>query len=151
MDVRYGQVFFTARAMYGSSKAKTPAAYLAELPEPRKKDITALHRLIRKAAPKLKPFMLGGMIGYGKYHYKSKSGREGDWAVILLANQKNYVSLYVCAVDDGKYVAETFKKELPKASIGKSCVRIKKLADVDLKVVERMITRAAKLGGMMEM
>lgn len=134
--------------MYGSSKATTPAAYLAELPEPRKKDVVALHRLILKAAPKLKPFMLGGMLGYGKYRYKSTSGREGDWAVLALANQKNYVSLYVCAVDGRKYVAEEFKKELPKASIGKSCVRIKKLADVDLKAVERMIKRAAKLGGM---
>lgn len=134
--------------MHGSSKAKTPSEYLSELPEPRKAELAALHRLIRKAAPKLKPFMLGGMLGYGKYHYKSSSGREGDWSVIALANQKNYISLYVCAVDDGKYVAEAFKKELPRASIGKSCVRIKKLADVDLKVIARMLKRAAKLGGM---
>ena len=134
--------------MYGSSKAKTPSACLSELPEPRKTELASLHRLIRKAAPKLKPFMLGGMLGYGKYRYKSSSGREGDWCVIALANQKNYISLYVCAVDGGKYVAEAFKKELPKASVGKSCVRIKKLADVDLKAIERMLKRAAKLGGM---
>lgn len=134
--------------MHGSSKATTPAEYLSALPEPRKTELATLHRLVKKAAPKLKPFMLGGMLGYGKYHYRSKSGREGDWCVIALANQKNYISLYVCAVDGARYVADAFRKELPKASIGKSCVRFKKLADVDLKVIERMLKRAAKLGGM---
>lgn len=136
--------------MYGSSKAKTPAQYLAAVHEPWKKDVNALHKLIRKAAPKLVPFMLGGMLGYGKFHYKGRSGREGDWAVIALASQKHYISLYVCAIDGDRYVAERFKNELPKASIGKSCVRFKRLADLDLKVVETMIKRAAKLGGMME-
>ena len=70
------------------------------------------------------------MIGYGTYHYKYASGREGDWCVIGLSSRKNYISLYVCAVKDGKYVAESFKENLPKADIGKSCVRFKKFEDI---------------------
>ncbi len=46
---------------------------------------------------------------------------------IALANQKNYVSLHVCAVDKGEYVAQKYKKELGSASVGKSCVRFKNL------------------------
>lgn len=133
--------------MKGNTKASTPKEYFDSLAEPRKAELKALDKLIRKAVPKLKPFMLSGMLAYGKFHYKYASGREGDWAVISLASQKNYISLYICAVDGKKYLAETYKKTLPKASIGKSCVRFKKLEDVDLAVIEEMVKKAAKLGG----
>ena len=64
-------------------------------------------------------FMLQGlMIGYGKYRYKS-----GDWCKIGLASQKNYISVYICAVENGKYIAETYKDALPKANIGKMSSR----------------------------
>lgn len=137
--------------MKTSSKAATTAAYMAELEEPRKSQIKALHELIRKTVPKLEPTMIAGMPSYGKFHYKSKSGREGDWAVIMLASQKNYISLYICAIDQKlkKYVAEKYKKELPKASIGKSCIRFKKIEDIDLKVITTILKEAEKHGGMM--
>ncbi len=134
--------------MFNPTKAKTPAEYIAMIEAPRKAEIVTLHQLIKKTVPKLKPFILSGMIGYGKYHYKYPSGREGDWAVLLLASQKNYFSLYVCCIKEGKYLADSYKKKLPQADIGKSCVRFKKLADVDLKVITAMIKEAGKLGGM---
>lgn len=133
--------------MKGDRRAKTPSAYIDSAPEPRRADLKALHALVRKAAPKLKPSMQFGMIGYGTYHYKYASGREGDWPLVALASQKGYISLYVCAMDGGRYVAEGYKARLPKASIGKSCVRFKRLADVDGKVLSEMVARAAKLGG----
>jgi hypothetical protein len=130
--------------MFKSSGAKTTAEYFKMLQEPRKSDIKALDAFIKKTVPKLKPFMISGMLGYGKYRYKSSSGREGDWAVILLASQKNYISLYACGVHDGKYVAEAYKKQLPKANIGKSCIRFKKLEDIDLKIIKEILLKAAK-------
>jgi hypothetical protein len=133
--------------MIGKSSARTPTEYLASLEEPRRSEVTRLHRLIRKAAPGLAPRIESGMLAYGRYHYRYASGREGDWFVIGLASQKRYISLYVCATDDEGYVAESFKDRLPRASIGKSCVRIKRLDDVDLATVEKMVARAAKLGG----
>lgn len=121
---------------------KTPSEYLAALEGDRKKDITALHKLIRKAAPKLKPFIHSGMLAYGPFHYRYESGREGDWFKIGVSNNKQYISLYACAIDEKKkYVAEGFKKALPKASIGKSCVRFKKLSDLDLDALAALIQK----------
>ena len=121
------------------SDAKTPEEYINSLEAPRKEEIKKLHNLICKTVPNLKPHMRYGMLGYGSYHYKYASGREGDWMVIGLANQKNYISLYACLSDGKKYVAEKHKKELPKANIGKSCIRFRKLKDVDLNVIKRLL------------
>lgn len=125
--------------MFQPSKAATPAAYLAALEGDRAKDVKAMHAFIRKTVPSLKPFMISGMIGYGPIHYVYDSGREGDWAAVLLSARANYVSLYACATVDGKYLAESYEKKLPKASIGKSCVRFKKLADLDMDVVAALL------------
>jgi hypothetical protein len=91
--------------------------------------------------------MRSGMLGYGTYRYRYASGKEGEWFVIGLANQKRYISLYVCAADDQGYLAERFANRLPKADIGKSCVRFKRLEDLDADVVAEMIEETAKLGG----
>jgi hypothetical protein len=125
--------------------AKTVAEYLAQIDEPRNTDVKALHQMITKALPKLKPNMVAGMIGYGSYHYKSASGREGDWPIIALASQKQYISVYVCALEDGKYVAEKHKAEFPKANVGKSCIRFKKTADIDLKTLEKVMKEGVRV------
>lgn len=132
--------------MFKPTQAKTVAEYIDLIDEPRKTDIKALHAFIQKKVPDLKPHLVYGMIGYGTFRYKTKSGREGDWSVILLASQKNYISVYVCALIDGKYIAESYKDKLPKTNIGKSCIRFKKLADVDLDVLSEIITKAIKEG-----
>ncbi|MGE3278856.1 MAG: DUF1801 domain-containing protein [Candidatus Altimarinota bacterium] len=134
--------------MKGNTSAKTPREYLAGLEEPRKSELKKLDELIRKSAPSLKCEMIYGMLGYGKVHYKTKSGCEGEWFTIGLASQKHYISMYFCAVDGKQYLAEGYKKQLPKASIGKSCVRFKKLEQVDLKVIQEMIKKTEKLGPM---
>lgn len=77
-----------------------------------------------------------------------------EWPVIALASQKNYVSVYVCAVDNGEYIAEKYKKDLSSkagsgnVSVGKSCIRIKNLEDVDLKVLKKVIQFAVKKPGL---
>lgn len=132
-------------------QAKSPESYIVELAEPRRSEIKQLDGLIRKTVPNLKPYMQSGMLGYGKYRYKYASGREGDWAVVSLASQKNYISLYVsCIIDNkpGQYLAESYKDQLPNASIGKSCIRFKKLDDLDLGVIRKILKKAEKLGGM---
>jgi|RhiMetdeSRZDD1v2_1073273.scaffolds.fasta_scaffold23511_3 Domain of unknown function (DU1801) len=122
------------------TKPETPTQYLASIPtRERREDVKAVHELIRETLPKLTPYIGYGYIAYGKYHYRYPSGREGDSCVIGLSSRAAYISLYVCGVKDGKYVAETFKKKLPKANIGKACVRFKKLADVDLSVLRQLI------------
>ena len=127
------------------SKAKTPTDYINSLEEPRKSEIKKLHKLIRQTVPNLKPSMRFGMLGYGNYHYKYKSGREGDWPIIALARQKNYISLYACMSDGQQYVAEKFKKDLPNANIGKSCIRFNKLDNIDLKILKRILQETNKI------
>lgn len=122
-------------------KLQTPREYLDNLAEPRRSELKQLHRLITKTAPKLKPRMWGEMIGigYGSYHYRYASGREGDWPVVGLSSRKDYISLYSCLSDGKQYVAELYKKQLPRANIGRSCIRFKRLADVDPRVLARII------------
>jgi hypothetical protein len=90
-------------------------------------------------APLLKPFIHAGMLAYGPWHYRYTSGREGDGLRIGLASNKNYISLYICATDGKCYVAEQFKKALPKANIGKSCVRFNRLSDLDESALSKLI------------
>jgi hypothetical protein len=121
---------------------------LADLPDDRRPAMERLHHLIRDAAPDLEPAVWSNMLGYGRYPYRSASGREGEWYVVGLASQKRYLSLYLCAVDeDGQYLAEANADRLGKVSCGRSCVRFTKLDSVDLDVVAELVRRAADLGG----
>jgi uncharacterized protein YdhG (YjbR/CyaY superfamily) len=131
--------------MQGKSGATTHEQYIAEVDEKRRGDIQRLHDLVRRVAPELEPTMKFGMLGYGTYHYKYASGREGDWMTIGIANNKQYISLYCCGADEHGYVAEQFKERLPKANIGKGCVRFNRLADLDQEVLEELIQKAAAL------
>ena len=131
--------------MKASASIKTPAQYLASLPEPRRTALTKIHKAIRSAAPGLKPSIQSGMLGYGTYHYKYASGREGETAVVGLASQKNYISLYLgCATDGDGYLAEKNKDGLGNVSVGRSCVRFKKLDDLNLKVAMELVKEAAR-------
>ncbi len=132
--------------MYGKSKARTHEEYIAAVEEARRADVRRLHDLVREVAPELEPTMEFGMLGYGKFHYKYATGREGDWMKIGIANNKRYISLYCCSADERGYVAERYKKRLPKASIGKSCVRFKRLSDLDEKALKELIRESADAG-----
>jgi len=131
--------------MRADPQVKTPSDYLASLPEARRKILAPIHKAIRAAAPRLKPHVMHGMLGYGQYHYKYASGREGDWFVVGLASQKNYISLYICACDKDGYLAEKNKDRLGKVSLGRSCIRFKQLEDLNLKVALQLVKKAASL------
>ena len=117
----------------------TPLQYIRTFDKPVAGELLVLHKLITKTAPKLKPVLNDRIIGYGTYHYKYASGHEGDTCAIGLAKMKQYYSLYTCGADERGYVAEQYKQALPKANIGKGCIRFKRLSDLDLKVVEKII------------
>lgn len=134
--------------MFKPVKAGSIKEYLAMLAPERKKPMEFLHKFIQKSAPNLKPSFSYNMLGYGSFKYVNYKKQTIDWPIIALASQKNYMSIYVCAVADGKYIAETYKKELGKVSVGRSCIRFKKLEDLDLKVLSRVIKLAAKSPGL---
>lgn len=130
--------------MFKPVKAKNEKEYIDSIDEPRKSEIIKLDAFIKKAVPSLKSNYASNMLGYGIFRYKTKSGREGDWPVISLASQKNYISVYVCSVANGTYVAEAHKGKLGKVSVGKSCIRFKKLEDVNLDELKKVLELAEK-------
>jgi hypothetical protein len=136
--------------MFKPTKAKTVAQYLAAVPEDRKNTVGFLHAFIQKAVPRLKPHFAYNMLGYGSFPYLNHKKEKVGWPVIALANQKHYVSIYVCSIDKGVYVAEKHAKELGKVSVGRSCIRFKKIEDVNLPVLKKVLQLAAKKPGLVE-
>jgi hypothetical protein len=131
--------------MKADPSVKTPTAYIKQLPPERRKDILAVHQAIKKAAPSLRAHICNGMLGYGQVHYETKSGCVSDWCVVGLANQKSYMSAYLCCAENGKYLAEAHAGELGNVKCGKSCIRFRKLEDLDLGVFSRLVKKAAEL------
>jgi hypothetical protein len=131
-----------------------PAAeFLAGLPAHRRSVAEAVHETIRGAAPGLEPWiwrgvMWGGtdqtILGYGRYEYVNRSGTTVEWFVIGLASQKAYLSIYVNAVRDGRYLAQVYGDRLGKVKIGSASVSFRKLDDLDLDNVARMVAEAAE-------
>ncbi len=134
--------------MFKPTKAKTVKEYLQAVPAERKEAMEFLHAFIQKTAPSLEPHFAYNMLGYGSFPYKSYKKEMLEWPVLSLANQKNYISLYVCAVVDGKYIAETHAKDLGNVSVGRSCIRFKKLSDLNLDTLKKVIKAAAKNPGL---
>lgn len=132
--------------MFKSTDALTPDEYIDRLEEPRRTEIRRLHELIRRTAPTLEPHLASGMLAYGPYQYRGKSS-SGTWFRIGLASHKRYISLYVMAEDmvTGGYLAESYKDRLPRADIGKSCIRFKRAEDLDQATLAQLIHEAATL------
>ena len=83
------------------------------------------------------PKMWGtSLIGFGSYHYKYASGREGDWPLSGLSPRKANISIYIMP---GFETFAGLMKKLGKHSTGKSCLYIKKLEDVDRQVLQELI------------
>src|SRR5262245_47890025 len=132
--------------MKGQLNVRTPAEYLAAVDDDRRPDIAALDALIRTHAPELEPVILDGMLGYGPFHYRYASGREGDACKLSIASNAASISLYCFASDAQGYVVERYADRLPKADVGKSCVRFKHLADLDEAELVALIEETARTG-----
>ena len=103
---------------------------------PREAELRRVDELVLTAAPgidrQLVPVGSGSMLGYGLMPYRPRSARQTTtWPLITLAAQKRHLSLYVCAVVDGEYLAEARAERLGRVSCGKSCIRFPSLDRVD--------------------
>jgi len=97
---------------------------------------------VMKQVTKEEPKMWGpAIIGFGSYHYKYESGREGDMPKIAFAPRKQNITLYVGLGGDTE---NPMLKKLGKYTTGKGCLYIKKLADIDRKVLHDLITESFK-------
>lgn len=134
--------------MFAKNSARTVKEYIENVPADRRDTIESLHEFIQQAAPKLKPHYATNMLGYGSMKYLDSRKKPIDWPIISLANQKNYISLYVCVLDGGKWAAEKYASKLGNVSVGKSCIRIKKLEDINLDQLKEVIKLGETSPGM---
>lgn len=128
----------------------SPDDYIAAIGKPdRRADMEQLDALIRSVAPTMERKMWGAcgghrMIGYGSYHFKYATGREGEWCAIALASNAQYISLHACCPIGGTTMpAQKHRDALKPANIGKSCVRFKRLGGMDLGAIKAFLKDAA--------
>ncbi|WP_164700544.1 DUF1801 domain-containing protein [Modestobacter sp. KNN46-3] len=113
----------------------------------READLRATDALVLAAAPgidrQLVPMGRGQVLGYGLMPYRPRSATETTmWPLIALAAQKRHLSLYVSAVVDGAYLAESRAAQLGKVSCGKSCIRFTSLDRVDTVALDQLVRDA---------
>jgi len=107
--------------------------------EARRTDAKTLAKLMQRVTGN-KPAMWGSsIIGFDSYHYTYQSGREGDMPIVGFSPRKAAIVLYGTIGFDG---AEALLAKLGKHTTGKGCLYIKKLADVDMKVLETLLEKA---------
>jgi len=112
--------------------------YLATLDESQQRDSQILVGMMQSVSGE-PPVLWGKIIGFGRYHYKSRSGIEADWPLIAFAPRKGKLSLYLT------YEAEKFADELEKVGkheVGKGCIYFKNLDHANLGELEKLIAKA---------
>ncbi len=109
--------------------------------ETRRKDCKALARLMARAT-KHKPVMWGtSIVGFGSYHYKYDSGREGDSCLVGFSSRKGEISIYLTASFPGR---EDLLARLGKHKLAKACLYVRELGDVDVKILEQLVAASAE-------
>lgn len=115
--------------------------FLAELEPDRRKDCRALAQIMRQATGARAKMWGTSIVGFGRYHYKYESGREGDFFLAGYSPRKNNLTVYVM---DGFDQRGPMLKKLGPHKTGKSCLYLKRLSDVDLDVLEQLINSSVK-------
>lgn len=134
----------TQQGMYGQKPTgpTDPDGWLAALDDVRRPQLEELDARIQKVAPGLRRYVNRGFLSYGDYSYRSRSGQSGEWMCVAIASNKQYISLYA-----GPIGLEPFAPRLPKANLGRGCIRFKRLSDVNLDVIDEVIRASAKSDG----
>lgn len=104
-------------------------------------DVKKVAAMMRAATGSRAKMWGTSIMGFGSYHYKYDSGREGDFMITGLSPRKQALSVYIMP---GFSHFERHMKKLGKYKTGKSCLYIRRLADVDEKVLNRLIVDAVK-------
>ena len=106
-----------------------------------RKDCWTIVEIMQKAT-QAKPEMWGSnIVGFGSYPYKYASGRELDWMLIAFAPRKQNIALYIDAGFEGY---DALLAKLGKHACGKSCLNIKRLSDIHLPTLKKLVNESVK-------
>ncbi len=121
--------------------------YVEAQPEPKRRDMQELHRIILELIPECKLWFLDGKdekgktvsnpnIGYGSHTIKYADGKTREFYQIGISANTTGISVYILGIKDKKYLAQTYGKELGKASITGYCIKFRTLKDVNRDILE---------------
>ena len=117
--------------------------FLQSIEDPQiRADARRVASMMRRATGKRAKMWGTSIVGYGTYHYRYESGREGDFMVTGYSPRKQALTVYIMP---GFSTFVPLMKKLGKYKTGKSCLYIKRLADVDEKILEQLIDRSVRL------
>jgi hypothetical protein len=109
--------------------------------EATRKDCDVLVKLM-KSVTRAEPVMWGpGIVGFGAYHYVYESGREGDWFLAGFAPRKGKLTIYVIS---GFAQHADLLRQLGRYQTSSSCLYVKRLSDIDLKVLRALVTASVR-------
>jgi hypothetical protein len=129
--------------------------HIVSQPEPKRSDIQALHHRILQVLPGCKLWFDDGKnsegktvanptIGYGFQTIKYADGKTREFFQIGLSANKTGISVYILGIEDKAYLAQTYGKEIGKASVTGYCIRFKKLKDINVDILEAAIQYGAE-------
>ena len=124
--------------------------YMDQLPEPKRRDMEALHQHLVKLFPDSKLWFLSGKddngkvvsnpnIGYGEQIIKYADGKTKEFYQVGISTNTLGVSVYIMGIDDKNYLPETYGKTIGKASVTGYCIKFKTLKDIHRDVLENAI------------
>lgn len=124
--------------------------YLESLPEPKRSDMYALHRLMLQVSPACKLWFLDGRdengkivsnpsIGYGFYKISYADGTTREFYQVGLSANKTGVSVYILGLKDKTYLAQTYKDKIGKAVVTGYCIKFKGLDNINLDILEDVL------------
>lgn len=117
-------------------------AFLNEIADEKKRQDCFTVLELMKQVTQAEPKMWGGsIVGFGNYHYKYESGREGDWFLTGFSPRKQNLTLYIMA---GFARYDELMKKLGKYKTGQSCLYVKKLDDINLEVLKELIEQSVE-------
>ena len=132
--------------------------YITSQPEPKRSEMQELHRIILETMPSCKLWFLDGKddkgkivsnpnAGYGSYRIKYADGTSREFYQIGLSPNTTGISLYIMGIKDKKYLANTYGKELGKASVTGYCIKFKTLKDINTDILQAAIRDGVEITG----
>jgi hypothetical protein len=115
--------------------------YFASIPDPaRRSDCEILAGLMTKATKQPAKMWGTSIVGFGSYHYRYESGREGDSCIVGFSSRKSDISIYGLGSSP---LREELITQLGKHRGGKGCISIRRLSDIDLEILKRLVASAS--------